>query len=268
MADQYVTQNELDKILERYDRLGAAQVEAGNTENRLRKYIDDLLIRRDQELSRKFNEAVAIASDKAAIEAKRAAENTAVKVTTELHQTFDGLAKKLKESLLSELSLLTKIKTDEIQKSANSMMVSMRAETQNYLGTKIDQLQLELKSEQELFHKTVLEKASTIADDGVKEVLDQTSLIVKNEINSNASKISLLLEELRLFVTDQMNQKLIDKQAIENKMREIEAELIKKTSSIIDFNIEQARNQMESSARAEVKEGIKEAASQLISGLQ
>lgn len=267
MSD-FVKRNELEKLLNMYDRLGSAQTEAGISENRLRKYIDELMVRRDQELSKKFNEAVAIAQDKAAIEAKKAAQHAIVSVTVDLHKTFDGLVKKLKESLLSDLSSLTKIKTDEILKHATSTMTAMKADTQNFLGTKIEQLHYSLKTEQTEFQRVVGLQAVQAADSGVSEITTQINALVQKTLEAHTLNVDSLLKELRAYVTEQMNLKLVDKQAIEQKMREIEADLIKKTTSIIDFNVEQARAQMESSARAEVREGIKEAASQLISGIQ
>jgi hypothetical protein len=261
---QYVTLEELHKILGAYDRFGSGQVEAGKVEDRLRRYIESQSEEKMLVSQSKFRHELSAVSQKAAIEAKTASQIVAQQVTAELHKTFENLTKKLKDSLLADMIAHVKTRTDDIQSQALSKISAIADASKKDLVSQHHKIWDDLKKAQQESAADILAQSKAVAHSCVyeseKEISEETSSHIKIHIQN----VTTIFENFKLYLTEQLNHKLVDKQAVEQKMRDIENDLLARANQIIDLNVQQARTQMESSARAEVREGMKDAATQLI----
>lgn len=264
---QYVTVEELQKILAAYDRLGSAQTEAGKVEDRLRKFAQTVAEEKTLALHTTLKHEISTVTQKAALEAKTASQIVAQQVTVELHKTFDGLVRKLKESLLTDLTAYIKLRTDETHSQSMAKINAIADASEKKLVSQHLKTWNDLRDEQEAAKAAILAEAKKAATVVTEEAEKEISKETEAWVRLHTQNVGTIFEEFKIYLTEQLNLKLVDKQAIEQKMRDIESDLLKRATQIIDFNVQQARQQMETSARAEVKDGIKEAASQIIGSL-
>jgi hypothetical protein len=103
-----------------------------------------------------------------------------------------------------------------------------------------------------------------------KALLALTTSVENTVRNNLATHLTEVLTQICTFNSTLnllLAEKVIDKQAIEAKMQDIESNLNKQTKAIINFNIDQARAQMEASAKAEIQEGLKVASAQVFAAV-
>lgn len=267
MSQNFVTPNELDQRLGAYERLGESQKACGQMEESLKKYVRAQLEASQMQITTLVEERAVQLYQKVDVQAKKYIDNLATQIHDSTLKTISSSVDMAKRDLMSDLGLVIKSKISEAGQSLTSSQKSFEAALEKVFWTKLDSFQSQIRAEISDFEKIWLDRAAAVAEKAVGDVREGVSHLTKTKLEEHLYRIEKIIETLRSDLTIEMSKKLVDKQAIEQKMRDIEAELTKKAQSVIDFNINQARTQMEQSAKAEVRDGIKTAASQIMSGL-
>lgn len=264
---QFVEVNELDKRLELYEKIGGGEKAASQVEEKIRKYVRDQNEILCGSLTKIVEERAAQNYAKLDLHIKKYVENLGVKIEEATKSMLASSLDRMRRDLITEVMLTIKNKGEEIRTSIVNTQKSYEATLEKSFETRNQDFQSKIREEVTEFDKRVMEKTINIAERSILTVTTTISRETQESLSQHLSLIGKIVEELRADLSIEMSKKLVDKSAIEQKMREIEYELTKKAQAVIDFNVNQARSNMEQAARAEVQEGIKQAASQIISGL-
>jgi hypothetical protein len=159
-------------------------------------------------------------------------------------------------------------KVDEIRSMVQEIATTQTSALRNEVDSKLSLYLKDLGSRQKTFEEILETVAQTSTQRALEGLLSSVQQLVTGEISSHLKDVSVKFAELRLDVLNQLSEKVIDKQMILDRMIEIERDISAKAKSIIEFNIEQARANMERNAKAEISEGVRLAASQLVAGLK
>jgi len=267
MSGNHVTHQELEKRLEAYEKLGGGQMAAGLIEDKLKKYVREQVSLTQTQITSLVEERASQLFQKVDLHVRKCVDNMGSQINESTQKTISALTEKAKRDLMTDLGLHVKAKMDELRVSIATSQKSFEAALEKVFWSKLDSFQSQIRTEINDFEKMVIEKSNGIAAGAVEDVREGVSVKARTMMSEHFFKIEKLVEDLRTDLTSQMSKKLVDKNAIEARIREIESELTKKAQSVIDFNINQARANMENAAKAEVKLGIQNAASEIISGI-
>lgn len=267
MSQNFVTPEELDKRLAGYERLGTSQTVCGGLEDTIKKSVRVSIENSHVELTNLIEDRAGQLFNKLDLHVKKYMDNLSLQIQEVTQKSLSSGIEKAKRDIDLDLNVAIKAKIEEPFSQLTLLQKTFEATIEKVFFSKLDNFELQLKNEMKNFEKEWIEKASLMTSNAVEEIKDSVATQSHSFVSSHANNISRIIEELRTDLSFEMSKKLVDKQAIEQKMKEIEAELHKKAQSVIDFNIAQARHNMEQSARAELEEGIKSAAGKIISGL-
>lgn len=198
-------------------------------------------------------------------------EKQVLSAITRALKEFDVLAKSQWVNQKSELenSVLKTVrdKVDAIRSMVQDIATTQTSALRNEVDSKLALYLKDLSDRQKSFEEILETVAQTSTQRALEGLLSSVQQLVTGEISSHLKEVSVKFAEMRLDVLNQLSEKVIDKQMILDRMTEIERDISSKAKSIIDFNIEQARANMERNAKAEISEGVRLAASQLVAGL-
>lgn len=267
MNQNFITENELDKRLELYEKLGAAEKEIGNAEERIKKYLREYVDQNHIEIKKLIEEKNELLLNKIQANLKNQLDLVTQSIEKIAIQTATSAIDKAKREIELQIATDIKNKTDEIRTNINLSQKAFEANLEKLMSVKLNEFEIDFKKRKTTFEEEWIEKSKIESRNAIYSLKKEISEQTENQINVTLKKVLNLIEELKSDLTIEMSKKLVDKTAIEQKIKDIEFQLINKTLEIIDFNINQARSQMEQSAKAEVKEGIKNLAGQIIAGI-
>jgi hypothetical protein len=267
MSQNFVTESELDKRLELYDRLGEAEKQSGLTEERLKKYLRDNLEQNQVETKNLIEERTDQLYSKIEVHLKKQIDLAVQNIQTSTLETIHSSIEKAKRELEINLANSLKNKSDEIKANVNLSQSNFESNLEKLINVKLKKFEMDYTERKDEFEKIWLESSKHEARNSISILKKEISEQTEAQITATLKEVLTLIETLKADLSLEMSKKLVDKAAIEQKMKDIEFELTKKAQSIIDFNINQARMQMEQSTKAEVQQGIKTVANQIISGL-
>lgn len=266
-SQRFITEDELEKKLNMYDRLGSSTKAAAIAEENVKNYVRKQLEQAHLIITQKLEEKIVQSFQKSEATFKKAVENSQSTITDTVNKTMQYLILKTKNEIVNDVHLVIRGKTEEIRKAINSRQAEFEASFEKSVLTKFTNFQSQVKEELMKSESLIIEKAIITADSGVRDVTSDVSKAVKEQLHKFYGEVDELIINLRNDLTAQMNNKLVDKQAIEQRMEDVREELANKAQQIINFNIEQARQNMEMSARAEISEGLKTSTAEILSGL-
>jgi hypothetical protein len=267
MSQNFITESELDKRLELYEKLGTAEKEIGNAEERIKKYLREYVDQSQIEIKKLIEEKNELLLNKIQANLKNQLDLVTQSIQKIAIETTEAVIEKAKREIELQINTDIKNKTDELRVSNNLSQKAFEANLEKLVSVKLNEFELDFQKRKNTFEEEWIEKSKIESRNAINSLKKEISEQTENQINETLKKVLNLIDELKSDLTLEMSKKLVDKNAIEQKIKEIEFELTNKTLEIIDFNINQARFQMEQSARAEVQEGIKQVASQIIAGL-
>ena len=267
MSQNFVTPDELDKRLDLYEKLGSSELACAKMDEAIKKYVRQSLENSHMQITTLVEQRADQLYQKIDSHIKKYIENQSVHIQEHSLSTIGSFVDKAKRDLESDLNLAVKAKMQDAFVAVTNSQKSFEAATEKVFWSKLNEFETKMREEINAFEKTWIERASIMGEEAISKVKDGVQNSARVSLSEYVLKIEKIVEELRSELSIEMSKKLVDKQAIEQKMRDIEHELNKKAQGIIDFNIEQARQNMEQAARAEVEEGIKTAAGKIMSGL-
>ncbi len=267
MSQNFVTPKELDQRLAGYEKLGTSDTVCGELEEKIKKSVRASLESSHVQLTALIEDRAGQLFNKLDSHVKKYMDNLSVQIQDVAQKSLSSSLEKAKRDIELDLNLVIKSKTQEAFAQLTLSQKGFEATMEKVFWSKLDNFESQLRNEMQEFEKIWIDKATSMTSNAVEEVKDSVASQSHSFISSHLSNVGKIVEELRADLSIEMSKKLVDKQAIEQKMREIEADLNKKAQSVIDFNIAQARQNMEQAAKAELEEGIKSAAGKIMSGL-
>lgn len=267
MSQNYITPKELDQRLAGYEKLGTSQTVCGGLEDSIKKSVRASLDNSQVELTAIIEDRAEKLFNKLDAHVKKYMDNLSVQIQEAALKSLSSGIEKAKRDLELDLNLLVKARIEEPFSQLTSLQKNFEDTIAKVFFSKLESFEVQLKTEMKNFEGEWITKANDMTSISIEQVKDSLASQSHSFLNVHTTKIEKIISNLRDDLTLEMSKKLVDKQAIEQKMLEIEAELSKKAQSVIDFNIAQARHNMEQAAKAELEEGIKTAAGKIISGL-
>jgi hypothetical protein len=267
VSQNFVTPKELDQRLAGYEKLGTSDTICGELEEKIKKSVRATLESSHVQLTALIEDRAGQLFNRLDSHVKKYMDNLSVQIQESALKSLSSGLEKAKRDIELDLNLVIKSKTQEAFSQLNLSQKGFEATMEKVFWSKLDNFDSQLRNEMQDFEKIWIDKATSMTSNAVEEVKDSVASQSHSLISSHLLSVGKIVEELRADLSHEMSKKLVDKQAIEQKMREIEADLTKKAQSVIDFNISQARQNMEQAARAELEEGIKSAAGKIMSGL-
>jgi polyhydroxyalkanoate synthesis regulator phasin len=267
VSQNFVTIEELDKRLAGHEKLGTSQTVCGELEDAIRKNVRVSIENSHVDLTKIIEDQSELLFNKIDSHVKKYMDNLIAQIQIENAKTISSEIIKAKRDIDHDLNLAIKAKIEEPISQISFLQKNFEITIEKIFFSKLDIFESHLKNEMKKFEKEWLEKSALTTSNAVEEIKDSVAKQSHSFISNHASSISKIIEDLKTDLSFEMSKKLVDKQAIEQRIREIEEELNKKAQNLIDFNISQARHNMEQSARAELKESINSAAGKIISGL-
>lgn len=255
----YVTLIEINNLLNQL------KLETGHQEDILRKYVNSKIEENSLFIQSKITAEISDNLKKISEEIKIASQLVAQQTSKELHTTFSTLVKNLKESLHSEL-------ISEVNKLGSQILADAK-KVINIEALKYDKILFDEHHKSWTEIRKYQESSMIQFIDQMSEAIKSSNAVTRKNIGldtikfikENTSEIYESFKNFKTHLTEQFNNKLVDKKSIDQKMTDIEKMITEKTTQVITFNIEQARSQMEAAAKAEVKEGMREAAAKILS---
>ena len=267
MSQNFVTPKELDQRLAAYEKLGTSETVCGQLEDKIKKSVGASLESSHSQLSKVIETRAEQLFEKLDSHVKKYMDNLSSQIQEYALKTIQSSVDKAKRDIDLDMNLVIKSKTQEAFSQLSLSQKGFEATLERVFWSKLESFESTLRNEMTQFEVIWMDKAAAITADAVEQVKDGVAVQSQSLIGSHLGKVEQIIESLRADLSIEMSKKLVDKQAIEQKMKEIEEDLRKKAKSVIDFNLAQARQNMEQSAKAELEEGIKVAAGKIMSGL-
>ncbi len=254
---EYITREEFEKALNRYDKLGTAEKYVGKMDAELRKYQKDLVDSLEFKNSQLLETKLATVSDKISSAIKASESNIKNSIMKEVSEVLDATKTHISESVLSSVYKSLKDISLQTEQTINNQLSIAKAKFSNEIEQFSKSVELEMGSKLSLFEHSM----QTYTQDKINAAVGHSSSLFTKTMNGivsdfHSETISLVLD-LRTSLSDELGKKIVDKAAIESKFAEIESEMKSKVQQLITFQLDQARNVMEQSARAEINESLK-----------
>lgn len=266
MAD-YVTREELDNVLKGYEKLGAAERTVKSFDGQIRGWVTSWMEKKSLETISSLGDKLNLLNSKFDLRLKEALNQTYANATTETDSKIKTISEKTINAVTASTLATIKNKMSEVKDFAQETARIQCAESEKQFKNIADVMKAAIRSDISMFEESV--KADT------ERQIKETSYSLENSlkqlvVNVITEEITYLKNLVKTFTEDLhsiLSEKVIDKQMIEAKIADIEAQLASKAQSVINFNIEQARQQMEHAAKAEIQEGIKSASAQIFGAI-
>lgn len=261
---QYVTKEELDAALKGYERLGASEEYGRVLDAQFRSYFGRLIEQSASSVQTKSELKISEVQNEFFSNLAVLRRELTAAVESGIGVRIDSLKTSLAESVLAQTSQLLQAKSDQLHS-----FISAHAAAHKQA---IDDLDKKLAEAQSDAIKKIAEdcKASSaeISAAIVSTALESYAAQVKQSVdNTLAQTVDLVSDKMKQFedlLARELSEKTIDRERILKQMRDIELELHVKSQAVIDFQVEQARQMMEQSAKAELRDGLNNAVGLLL----
>jgi hypothetical protein len=260
----FITRDELDKILRGYEKLGASEKCVGKMDVELRVYQQSLVDGLELKMTQLIDNRIAVLSDSLNTQVKSSHSSIQNALTKEVGEILEKSKAHIMESVLA---------------SVHKTLRDISSQNENLLKAKINEAKTKFSEEFEIAKNSTLTEVKTSMS-GFKHDLENeleekiftaissaTHNFTKhftNLLNESQGFVSDKVLDLMTFVSSELDKKVVDKNAIDSKFVQIEHDMRIKVSEIISFQIEQARHMMEQSARAEIRENLKALAGDIL----
>jgi hypothetical protein len=263
----YITREELDVFLRGYEKIGSLDSIASQIDGALRKYILESFetnvgaIKRElsasmNNLSQKFESMIKQSADSSktanlreVIElSKVQIEAQSRNIMTETLKTIDKKSSEIRNNIEQSISQKLLINEKEIDSKVTTLKSLIWQEIMNYQSM-IENLCVSS------IQKAIESQRTTIEG------------LIEDTLHNHYSKIKEDMTQLRLVIMSELENKIVDKKLIDERLADMEKQLVSKTQNVINFQLEQSRAMMEQSARAEITDSLKHASKDILNSL-
>lgn len=264
----FVKHEELEKALQSYEKTGSLEKIAGKIDAGLRKFITEsldnikMVLRSEQDsritqLTQKFESIVRSSVDTAkSSNFKEMASYTRTQIEAQAKLILDDT-----------LKIIDK-KSQDIRFGLEQSITQKLIITQKEVDSTISVMKTDIYNQILTYQQYIENLCTTSIHKAVESHKGSIETMINDTLNTHYSKLKEDFSQMKAEIQLELNNKVVDKTYIEDKLLNMERELVAKTQENINFQIEQSRNMMEQSARAEINESLKQASSNLLKTLQ
>lgn len=263
----YITRQELETLLRGYEKIGSLDSIASQIDTALRKYIDtsfennmsnikrelatslnnhaqryDSLIKQSADTSKSANFREVIELSKVQIEAQSRS------ILTETLKTIDKKSSEIRNNIEQSISQKLLINEKEVDSRVTTLKSLIWQEIMNYQSMVENLCVSSIQS-------AIESQRATIQG------------LIEDTLHNHYSKIKEDMTQLRLAIMGELENKIVDKKLIDERLADMEKQMVAKTQSVINFQLDQSRQIMEQSARAEITDSLKHASKDILNSL-
>lgn len=264
---EVVTHEQLEKILKGFEKLGAAEREIRNYDKQVKTWVVEWSDRKTLELNKDLGEKLNGLNEQFDGRFRTMLLQSYNNLNTEINAKIAESVEKSAKGISALILDAMKARLAEIKTYAQEVAEIKVNEAEKDLKASAATLKAAIRADLEMFEEKVKTDTDAVL---IKNTLSLEAAVKQMVANTLAEETAYVREVINKFTSDLgdiLAEKVIDKEAIEQKISEVQSSLANKTQSVINFNIEQARQQMEYAAQAEIKDGIKEASAQIFGAI-
>ena len=263
MSQDFVTQAELQSILNQFAKITAMEDRFRDVDMTFRAYVDRVVANEAGGIRRTAITDLGAAKSEIGQTILNQVAAVKLAVTSDFSSKFALAASEAKDAAVNQ-------SLESLEKKANELrgeFHSADAKTKSDVDSKLASHKAELSQSVSEGVESASVKAAAASASEAKALLQsfqtQSHQSVENALKQISDTVAKSLKGFHEVLSKELASKVIDKQKIEAKIESIQAEIQAKAQSVIDFQLEQARLMMEQTAKAEVKDGIQSALSLL-----
>lgn len=253
----FITRDELDKILQGFEKLGASEKYVGKMDVDLRAYqrknIDELELKMSQLIDNK----ISVINDKLIANIKISENTIKTNAMKEVGDILDKTRSHISESVLNTVYKSLKDIAVDTDNKINSQLTNFKNKMVNDAEQLSRDLDIKVSNNLNMFERTIESQVHDSISRAINHSATLFSKTMTEVVQGLYSNIIQDISNLRTSLSEELSRKIVDKAAIEAKFQEIENEMKNKIQQTINFQIEQARFMMEQSAKAEIDDSLK-----------
>lgn len=265
--NNYVTHEELDKLLRGYEKIGSIEDHVTKLDSVLRKFLNENIELFGTKTKAEMDLKITSLTQKFEATLKASMESSKVTNMREIIELCKAQIESQSKNILNEtLSIIDKKSKDirnNVEDSVSSKLISSQKESENVLNI----LKREIYSNIMTYQEIVENLCATSIQKAIDSHRSTLETLVNNVLSDQYKQLVAEFVQMKVDIQMELTQKVVDKKFIEDKMSKLENDLLSKTQETINFQIDQSRAMMEQSARAEISDSLKQASNQMLNSL-
>jgi len=266
-TENFVTEAALELALKEYEKISTSAANAQKLDAQFRKFFETMAEASAKalrtEVDSKLNQIIVELDRKIAL----AASSTETKVSSDILKKLDSLKRGVEDQISAQVNSNIQAKSEQLNALVNQSLARMKKEQEVFDSRLNDEFEVKMRSLTDKTVSTAQAAANEVCQRTVVSVSTQTIHTVETSLATYNSFAQAKFDEFTQLLVKELEQKAVDKERLLKHISSIEKDLLAKTQGIIAFQIEQARAMMEQSARAEMREGIRERLADVLTSL-
>lgn len=263
----YVSHDELDKILRAYEKAGNLENISKTIDTNLRKHLQDVSENHAISLKKEIETKITNQTSKFESQIRQTTENMKSSIVKEINDVIKYQIDVLNKSVLSENLKVIDKKFQEVRSYLDGSITQKLTLHEKEYANNLSIAKREIYSQFVNFQTFVENLCVTSIQKAIESQKSTIENLVQSTLKEEYQKIKEDVSQLRSDIMNELENKIVDKKMIDERIAQIENELVAKTHSLIEFQLEQSRVMMEQSARAEIAESLKVTSKNILNAL-
>lgn len=255
----YISESQLAALLQGYERVGTSEATMSALDSQLRGFVERAIQVAVAEIQTRNDVRV----DQVSIDLQKLVEtgknHTHALLAKEIAENGTALRASIQESVEKQVFQMIQTKVDQLTTNTNTSITRIQVDTaetlQNIEKTFAAMIQAGTTRAIEAAQTEAREIAMAILSSG----LTQVQRTIESTHTEQLAYITEGLSKLTQALTAGLQEKETNREQLLSKIADVEADIRKKTESVIRFQVEQSRRLMEMAARDEMRHGLQAA---------
>lgn len=253
----YITRDELDKILGLYEKLGTSEEYVGKIDVSLRAYQKNLIDESEMRTSQLIEQKISLLSNKLQDVIRNSESLVHNNISKEVGEVLDKAKSHITETVLDTVFKSLQEFKNSYEEKSNSKDFDFKLKVNSDLLAISTSVNEEVASSIKNFKSEMTNEIHDKIFDIINHAAGLFEKTTKSILNEYATKTINQISEFRYDVQEEMKKKVVDKSQIDSKFSDIEIEMKQKVQELINFQLDQARCMMEQSAKNEIDASLK-----------
>ncbi|MEO5348880.1 MAG: hypothetical protein H7836_04465 [Magnetococcus sp. YQC-3] len=265
--EKAITQEQLEQILKGYEKIGAVDNQIAKLDTVFRKFISETIdLARSQlknELDIKINSLV----QKFDTTIKNAIDSAKANNFKEVVELCKVQIEAQSRNILSENLKLIEKKSNDIRNNTEQSISQKLLISEKEVESSISNVKRDMYAQIVNFEKYVENLCVVSMQKAIDTHKGAIETLITSELSAQYQSFKEQLSQIHYEIMKELENKIIDKKLIDDRLASIEKDLLAKTQGVINFQLDQSRAMMEQSARAEISESLKLASKEMLTSL-
>jgi len=261
-----VTKEELESILKQYEKVGQIERVSTKIDSELKSFVMKTIESQVENLKVMFSNNLKEISTSYDSMNKSQSQAIQKNIMNEVQVLVKGQLEIFSNRLLADCLKQIEKKADDIRIQFDKSISNKTVNLEKVVDGKIFE-HTKAVNDKMVSYQGIVEN---LCSESIFKAIDAHRSVVENIVTTKLSESYESVKDdfanLKNFLMSELTKKVIDKKMIEDRLNTIEGDLIAKTQDIIKFQIEQSRQMMEQSTRAEINESLKALTKSLMIG--